>query len=292
MCIVVFQVTNNNVDDSMRVGVSHGAFNDEIEAMTRVREFIRFLPQNNLEPGPILQSADPVNRKDATLDTIIPWNGNKAYDVRDIVQTIIDDRRFFELQPDFACNIVIGFGRLAGHTIGFVCNQPNVSSGVLDIDASCKAARFVRFCDSFNIPIVTLVDVPGFLPGKTQEHAGIIKHGAKLLHAYAEATIPLLTVILRKAYGGAYDVMSSRHLGAHRVYAWPSAEIAVMGSAGASNIVKEHPLETGVMAAASKGHIDAIIQPHTTRSRLIRDLEYLSTMTRQSNSKKHGNIPL
>lgn len=242
-----------------------------------------------------MDSADPRDRQDQCLNDMVPWDMNKSYDVRHIITRLVDDFNFMELQSEYATNIVIGFARLGGLSVGIVANQPSCTSGVLDIDASCKAARFVRFLDAFHIPIVTLVDVPGFLPGRQQEHQGIIRHGAKLLHAYAACTTPRLTVILRKAFGGAYDVMSSKHLGADRVYGWPTAEIAVMGRAGAERILKHAgpPVDehSGVLTAAHRGHIDAVIEPSLTRSRLIRDLEYL-TGAPVGTIKKHGNIPL
>lgn len=293
-------------------GVSHGAFDGELEALERVRTLLRFLPQNNTDTCPLLleHSVAVDDGPVQWLNNAVPWESTRSYDMRDILKCILDCRDFFELQSEYAKNIVIGFGRLAGHTVGLVANQPATSSGVLDIDASCKAARFVRFCGAFAIPILTFVDVPGFLPGRTQEHGGIIRHGAKLLHAYAEADgSPRLTVIVRKAYGGAYDVMSSRHLGADRVYAWPTAEIAVMGSAGATRILGESQGAeeakmgggSGVLGAALRGHIDAVlIDPSSTRSRLIRDLEGLrsvkdgkgSLSSSSSPWKRHGNIPL
>lgn len=289
----MYRVQNVKRAANNPLGVSHGAFSDEIEALTGVRTLLRFLPQNNKDTPPILHSNDNPNRQDDSLDSIIPWDTNKSYDMRDIIRIIIDNRVFFELQQEFAPNILTGFGRLSGSTVGIIANQPCVSSGVLDIDASCKAARFVRFCDSFGIPIITFVDVPGFLPGRAQEHGGIIRHGAKLLHSYAAASVPLITVITRKAYGGAYDVMSSRHIGADRVYGWPSAEIAVMGEAGARKILKDYNVDSSVVNTAKLGHIDAVIKPSSTRSRLIRDLEsFLPHYSRVKLLKKHGNIPL
>lgn len=255
---------------------------------------MRFLPQNHSEEAPVLASNDSKDRADPALNTIIPWDTNKSYDVRNVIGRLSDDRStFFELCKDYAQNIVIGFTRMGGTVAGVVANQPSISSGVLDIDSSVKGARFVRFCNAYSIPIITLVDVPGFLPGRGQEHGGIIRHGAKLLYAYAEANVLKLTVILRKAYGGAYDVMSSRHLGADRVYAWPTAEIAVMGAAGATKILKGGvSLDTSVLTAASRGHVDAIIEPASTRARLIRDLEAYRRPAFTYGQRKHGNVPL
>ena len=233
---------------------------------------------------------------------MIPWDSNKAYNMKDIIERIVDDFTFFEIMPEYAKNIIIGFGRMDGNPVGIVANQPNISSGVLDINASVKAARFVRFCDAFNIPLVTLVDVPGFLPGTAQEYGGIIKHGAKLLFAYAEATVPKITVITRKAYGGAYDVMSSKHLRGDFNYAWPSAEIAVMGAKGAVEIIfrkdaasmeEEYQKKfSNPLPAARKGYIDDVIEPSITRKRIIEDLELLQTKKVTNPKKKHANIPL
>lgn len=214
---------------TIKSGVAHNAFENDVEALQRLRDFIDFLPLSNREPAPIRYTDDPSDREDASLNHIVPLDSTKAYDIKDVITRLADDAQFFEIMPDYAKNIVIGFARMGGRTVSIIANQPLVSSGVLDINSSVKAARFVRFADAFNIPILTLVDVPGFLPGTAQEHNGIIRHGAKLLYAYAEATVPKVTVITRKAYGGAYDVMSSKHLRGDLNYAWPTAEIAVMG---------------------------------------------------------------
>lgn len=214
---------------TVKSGVAHNAFENDVEALQRLRDFVDFLPLSNKEPAPVRYTDDPSTREDASLNQIVPVDSTKAYDIKDVITRLVDDSQFFEIMPDYAKNIVIGFGRMGGRTVSIIANQPLVSSGVLDINSSVKAARFVRFADAFNIPILTLVDVPGFLPGTAQEHNGIIRHGAKLLYAYAEATVPKVTVITRKAYGGAYDVMSSKHLRGDLNYAWPTAEIAVMG---------------------------------------------------------------
>ena len=264
------------------------------------------MPLSNKEKAPYRSTQDPSDRESFNLDTLIPDNSNSPYDMKELIVTIIDEEDFFEIQPDYARNIIIGFARISGQTIGIVANQPMVLAGCLDIDSSRKAARFVRFCDCFNIPIVTLVDVPGFLPGTSQEFNGIIKHGAKLLYAYAEATVPKITLITRKAYGGAYDVMASKHLRGDINYAWPTAEIAVMGAKGAVEIIfrgsdtKEIEKQTGEyqdkfanpFIAASRGYLDDIITPHNTRYRLSSALELLKTKELSNPKKKHGNIPL
>ncbi|KAG9303647.1 hypothetical protein G9A89_018544 [Geosiphon pyriformis] len=271
-------------------GVAHNAFENDIEALQRVRDFFDFLPLSNREPAPVRYSDDSSHREDFSLDHIIPVDSTKAYDIRDVITRIVDEGNFFEIMPDFAKNIVIGFARMEGQTVSLVGNQPLVSSGVLDINASVKAARWVRFCDAFNIPIITLVDVPGFLPGTAQEHNGIIRHGAKLLFAYAEATVPKITIITRKAYGGAYDVMSSKHLRGDINYAWPTSEIAVMGAKGAVEIIFRH--FANPLPAAARGFIDDIILPAVTRRRIIEDLAVLKTKKLTNPSKKHSNCPL
>ncbi|KAJ1977190.1 hypothetical protein H4R33_006267 [Dimargaris cristalligena] len=310
---VVKTVTNESVTQeelggskahTAKSGVAHQAFDNDIEALARLRDFIDFLPLSNQEPSPRRHTDDSATRGDEALDTIVPADSTKAYDMKDVASRLVDDGNFFEIMPDYAKNIIVGFARLDGQTVGVVGNQPLVSSGVLDINASVKAARFVRFCDAFNIPLLTLVDVPGFLPGTAQEHNGIIRHGAKLLYAYAEATVPKLTVITRKAYGGAYDVMSSKHLRGDVNYAWPTAEIAVMGAKGAVEIifrnqanieerVKEYTDKfANPLPAAKRGFLDDIILPSVTRSRLIEDLAILATKKLSNPPKKHGNIPL
>ncbi|XP_063717224.1 propionyl-CoA carboxylase beta chain, mitochondrial-like [Symsagittifera roscoffensis] len=286
-------------------GCSHGAFDNDVEALRKLRDLMTFLPQNNKTTPTQLPSV-PVESIDDVplLDQVVPQNSAIAYDMLDVIKASVDDRNFFEIMPDYAQNIVVGFGRYNGRTVGIVGNQPKVASGCLDIDASVKGARFVRFCDAFNIPLITFVDVPGFLPGTEQEYGGIIRHGAKLLFAYAEATVPKISIITRKAYGGAYDVMSSKHLRGDSNYAWPSAEIAVMGAKGAvqiifrksediasaeQNYVKEF---ANPFPAAKRGYVDDIIQPRTTRRRICADLENLATKSLKDPWRKHSNIPL
>ena len=286
-------------------GVVDGAFENDFETLAQMRRLIDFLPLSNKEKPPHWPSFDDPNREDPSLDTLIPDNPNKPYDMKELIEKVADEGDFFEISPDFGKNIVVGFGRLDGSTVGFVANQPMSLAGVLDIDASRKAARFVRFCDAFNIPIVTFVDVPGFLPGLKQEYGGLIKHGAKLLFAYGEATVPKVTVVTRKAYGGAYDVMGSKHLRADINYAWPSAEIAVMGAKGAVEIIfrgepdkiaertKEYEDRfANPFVAASRGYLDDVIKPRETRRRIIRALKALKTKEVTRPAKKHDNIPL
>lgn len=285
-------------------GVACGAFENDVEALATMREFFDFLPLSNTNPSPIRESDDPCDRIVPNLDTLVPFDSTKAYDILDVIYPIVDDGEFFEISPDYAGNIVVGFARMNGRTVGIVGNQPTEAAGCLDINASVKGARFVRFCDAFNIPIITFVDVPGFLPGTHQEHGGIIRHGAKLLFAYAEATVPKITVITRKAYGGAYDVMSSKHLRGDFNYAWPTAEVAVMGAKGAVSIIfrgkeniekyEEEYVDrfANPFPAATRGFVDDIIKPHMTRKRLCRDLEVLATKKLDNPWKKHGNIPL
>ncbi|HHP7240561.1 MAG TPA: acyl-CoA carboxylase subunit beta [Cyclobacteriaceae bacterium] len=296
-------------------GVTHFVSPNEEEGIMLIRKLISYLPQNNLEDPPILESTDPIDRLDDNLNEIIPDNPNHPYDIKDVIYTIADDHEFLEVQRQFARNIITGFARFNGMSVGIVANQPNFLAGVLDISASRKAARFVRFCDAFNVPILTLVDVPGFLPGSSQEHQGIIIHGAKLLYAYGEATVPKVTVILRKAYGGAYDVMSSKHLRGDVNYAWPSSEIAVMGPKGAIEVLhfrdlkeiedpeekakfiqeKEDEYRTKFASpyeAAEYGYIDDIIEPRNTRFRVIRAFTTLATKKDVNPPKKHSNLPL
>ena len=289
-------------------GVADLAFEDDVEALLMLRRFFNYLPQNNREKAPRRASDDPADRLDLSLDTLVPSNPNTPYDIKELITKVVDDGDFFELQPDFARNIVIGFGRLDGQSVGIVANQPLVLAGCLDIKSSIKAARFVRFCDAFNIPVVTFVDVPGFMPGTAQEHGGIIKHGAKLLYAYAECTVPKITVITRKAYGGAYDVMASKHLRGDVNLAWPNAEIAVMGAKGAVEIIfrqdKDDPAKLAAreaeyranfanpFVAGARGYIDDVIQPHETRKRLCRSLVMLRDKKVENPWRKHGNIPL
>lgn len=291
-----------------KTGVADLAFDNDIEALLQTRRLFNFLPLSNRDPVPFRPTVDPDDRLDKSLNTLVPENPNKPYDMKVLLQRIVDEGDFFEIQPDFAKNILIGFGRMEGHTVGFVANQPMHLAGCLDINASRKAARFIRFCDAFNIPIVTFVDVPGFLPGVPQEHNGIIKHGAKLLYAYAEATVPKITVITRKAYGGAYIVMNSKHLRGDINYAWANAEIAVMGPKGAVEIIfrneidNEETLNTRVeeykekfaspFVAASRGFIDDVIRPQNTRWRLCRALTLLRRKKAERPWRKHDNLPL
>lgn len=289
-------------------GVADLAFENDVEALLMLRRFFNFLPQNNREKPPHRPTEDPVDRVDYSLDTLIPDNPNQPYDMKELITKVIDDGDFFELQPDFAQNIVIGMARMDGNTVGVVANNPQVLAGSLDIKCSTKAARFVRFCDAFNIPVLTFVDVTGFMPGTNQEHGGIIKHGAKLLYAYAEATVPKVTVVTRRAIGGAYDVMASKHLRGDANFAWPKAEIAVMGAKGAVEIIfreeKDDPDRLAAReaeyqaqfgnpyVAAARGYIDDVIQPHETRRRICRSLAMLATKKLENPWRKHGNIPL
>ena len=275
-------------------------------AIEETRRLVDFLPLSNKEKPPLKETIDPVSRKSFNLDTLIPDNSNIPYDMMELIESVVDESDFFEVQKNYAKNIIVGFARIGGKTVGIVANQPMVLAGCLDIDSSRKAARYIRFCDCFNIPIVTFVDVPGFLPGTSQEYNGIITHGAKLLYAYAEATVPKITVITRKAYGGAYDVMSSKHLRGDVNYAWPTAEIAVMGSKGAVEIIFRGSSEKEIIkksaeyqkkfsnpfVAASRGYLDDIIKPHNTRNRINRSLELLKNKELSNPLKKHGNIPL
>ena len=289
-------------------GVAHAAFENDAEALLYLRRFVDFLPANNKEKPPVRPTPDSPNRVEMSLDTLIPDNPNKPYDMKELIEKVVDEGDFFELMPKYAENIIIGFARIEGSTVGIVANQPMVLAGCLDINSSLKAARFVRFCDSFNIPIVTFVDVPGFMPGTSQEHGGIITHGAKLLYAYTEATVPKVTVITRKAYGGAYDVMSSKHLRGDVNFAWPSAEIAVMGPKGAVEIIFRADLKdtakiearteeyrkafANPFVAGRRGFIDDVIMPHNTRVRISRSLRMLKDKKVENPWKKHGNIPL
>jgi propionyl-CoA carboxylase beta chain len=314
---VVKTVTNETVTSeelggakihTTKSSVADGAFDDDVEALLQVRRLIDFLPANNTDGVPEIPSFDDPDRIDESLDTLIPDNPNKPYDMKELILKVVDEGDFFEIQEAFARNIITGFGRIEGRTVGFVANQPMVLAGVLDADASRKAARFVRFCDAFNIPIVTFEDVPGFLPGTAQEYGGLIKHGAKLLFAYSEATVPLVTVITRKAFGGAYDVMASKHIGGDVNYAWPTAQIAVMGAKGAVEIIFRQDLgdEEKIVArtkeyedrfmspfvAAERGYIDEVITPHSTRRRIARALAMLRHKETERPWKKHDNIPL
>jgi propionyl-CoA carboxylase beta chain len=304
-------------------GVAHFQVHDDAECLSLIRELLSFIPSNNADEPPRRESSDPADREDAALDTTVPSESNQPYDIKDVITKVVDEGYFFEVHEHYAKNIVVGFARMNGRSVGIVANQPAFLAGVLDINASVKGARFVRFCDAFNIPLITFEDVPGFLPGTQQEYGGIIRHGAKLLYAFAEATVPKITVITRKAYGGAYCVMSSKHIRTDVNYAWPTAEIAVMGPEGAVNIVykreldkaaksaKSHAEKETIIAAlrkektdefrdrfanpyiaAEKGYVDAVIRPHETRKKLIDALEMLDTKRDKNPPKKHGNIPL
>ena len=288
--------------------VADGAFENDLEALLQLRRFIDFLPANNESGVPEWPTQDDSDRVEISLDTLVPENPNKPYDIKELILKVVDEGDFFELGAAFAKNIVTGFGRIAGRSVGFVANQPMVLAGVLDSDASRKAARFVRFCDAFNIPIVTFVDVPGFLPGTAQEYGGLIKHGAKLLFAYSQCTVPLVTVITRKAFGGAYDVMASKHIGGDLNYAWPTAQIAVMGAKGAVEIIFRADMDDpdkiaartkeyeerflSPFAAAERGYIDDVIMPHSTRRRIARGLSMLRTKQVETPKRKHDNLPL
>lgn len=314
---VVKTVTQENVTQeelggaithTKKSGVADAAFENDVECLLQVRRFFDFLPLNNKELPPVRDSFDDITRVENSLDTLIPDNPNKPYDMKELIEKVVDEGDFFELQPTYAPNIIIGLARMGGSTVGIVANQPMVLAGCLDIDSSRKAARFVRFCDAYSIPIVTFVDVPGFLPGTAQEYGGIIKHGAKLLYAYTEATVPKITVITRKAYGGAYDVMGSKHLRGDITYCWPTAEIAVMGPKGAVEIIfredlgdpvriKQRELEykekfANPFSAGTRGFVDEVIMPHSTRRRVCRALAMLKHKKVENPWRKHGNIPL
>jgi propionyl-CoA carboxylase beta chain len=296
------------VTHTSKSGVADLAFENDVEALLETRRFIDFLPGSNLEAPPSRPCEDPIEREEPSLDSLVPADSATPYDMKELIEKVVDEGDFFELQPAYAGNILIGLARLEGHPVGIVANQPLVLAGCLDIASSIKAARFVRFCDCFNIPIVTFVDVPGFLPGTAQEYGGIIKHGAKLLFAFAEATVPKVTVITRKAYGGAYDVMSSKHIRGDVNYAWPTAEIAVMGPKGAVEIIFRQDLGdaekiearteeyraafANPFVAASRGFIDDVIAPHGTRRRLCRALALLRDKQLENPWKKHDNLPL
>src|SRR5437868_12170997 len=309
---VEFEELGGAMSHNTKSGVAHFASDDEDQCLEDTRYLLSFLPQNNLEIPPRVMPTDDPLRTDEELDHVVPDNPNKPYDMRDVIRLIVDDGEFFEVHEHYARNIVCGFSRLNGHAIGVVGNQPSQLAGVLDIDASVKGARFVRFCDAFNIPLLTFTDVPGFLPGTSQEWGGIIRHGAKLLYAFTEATVPKLTVITRKAYGGAYDVMNSKHMLADFNFAWPTAEVAVMGPEGAVNIIYRRDIAksptpderrskliddykarfANPYSAAERGYIDDVIVPHETRPKLIRALETLQTKRVEPPRRKHGNIPL
>jgi len=309
---VSFEELGGAVSHSTKSGVAHFASENEAEALKLTRKLMSYIPLNNLDDPPVVENEDPIDRQDEELNRIVPENPNKPYDIREVIRKVVDQGEFLEVHENFAQNIVVGFARMNGKPVGIIGNQPAVLAGVLDIDSSDKGARFVRFCDAFNIPLITFEDVPGFLPGKDQEFGGIIRHGAKLLYAYAEATVPKVTVITRKAYGGAYDVMNSKHIRGDVNYAWPTAEIAVMGPRGAAEIIfrkeiaaakdpekmladKEQEYRdkfANPYTAAERGYVDDIIEPKLTRPRLIKALEMLSTKKDTNPPKKHGNIPL
>jgi len=310
------QVTSEELGGAMthasKSGVAHFACENEADAITRLKRLLEYIPQNNMEDPPTAECSDPPDREDEALNTLVPENPNTPYDIKDVISHVVDAGSFFEVHEEFAQNIVVGFAHLGGRSIGIIANQPAVLAGCLDINSSTKGARFIRFCDAFNIPILTFEDVPGFLPGVDQEHGGIIRNGAKLLYAYCEATVPKVTVITRKAYGGAYDVMNSKHVRGDINYAWPTAEIAVMGPKGAVEIIfrkqiaeaQDPEAETQRLTddyrekfanpfiAAARGYVDDVIEPKTTRPRLIRAFEMLETKQDSNPPKKHGNIPL
>jgi len=309
---VSFEELGGAVTHAAKSGVAQFISPDEEAALEDARYLLSFLPQNNVDPPPYAEPSDPAGREDAELDSLIPDDPAKPYDMKDVVRRVVDDGEFLEVHERWAENLICGFARLNGHVVGVVGNQPRALAGVLDIDSSVKGARFVRTCDAFNIPLVTFVDVPGFLPGTAQEWGGIIRHGAKLLYAYAEATVPKLAVITRKAYGGAYDVMSSKHIRADFNFAWPTAEVAVMGPEGAVNIVFRGELEesddpqarraeliedyrerfANPYVAAERGYVDEVIEPRRTRPVLADALETALTKRERRPSRKHGNIPL
>jgi len=309
---VTFEELGGAYTHAAKSGVAHFAADSEADAIFYVQQLLSYMPQNNLEDPPYLPTTDESFRQDPELDSIVPDHPNKPYDMREVIHRVMDDGRFLEVHEHFAQNILVGFARLGGRSVGIVAQQPAVLAGVLDINASVKAGRFVRFCDAFNIPLITFEDVPGFMPGLAQEHGGIIRHGAKLLYAYSEATVPKITVITRKAYGGAYCVMNSKHIRGDLILAWPSAEIAVMGPEGAVNIIYRQQLAeaedpeaerlrliedyrqkfANPYVAASRGYVDDVIEPHETRPRLINALEMLRNKRDTNPYKKHGNLPL
>ena len=306
--VVTHEELGGAMTHASRSGVADRAFENDVDALLMMRRFMDFLPANNREKPPLRPTVDPADRMEMSLDTLVPDNPNKPYDMKELILKVVDDGDFFEIQGEYAGNILTGFARMEGSTVGIVANQPMVLAGCLDIKSSIKAARFVRFCDAFNIPVVTFVDVPGFLPGTAQEYGGIIKHGAKLLYAYAECTVPKVTVITRKAYGGAYDVMSSKHLRGDVNLAWPSAEIAVMGPKGAVEIIFRQDMGdkekiearteeyrkkfANPFIAGRRGFIDDVIMPHATRKRICRSLAMLREKKLENPWRKHGNIPL
>jgi propionyl-CoA carboxylase beta chain len=309
---VTKEALGGSVTHNSRSGVANFGAKDEKEALLTIRTLLSFIPQNNLEDPPLVPTHDDPNRRDTKLRTIVPDSPNKPYDMKELISTVVDDNFFFEVHEYYAKNIIVGFARMNGRSIGVVANQPAVLAGCLDIDSSIKGGRFVRFCDSFNIPILTFVDVPGFLPGTAQEYGGIIKHGAKLLYAYCEATVPKITIITRKAYGGAYVVMSSKHIRGDVNLAYPTAEVAVMGPEGAVNIIFRDEINAAgdpvaerdrlsadyrekfanPYKAAELGYVDEVIRPEETRPKIIQSLEMLKNKRDTNPPKKHGNIPL
>jgi propionyl-CoA carboxylase beta chain len=305
---VTHEELGGSVTHATRSGVADGVFENDVEALLMMRRFLNFLPLNNRQKPPVLAVGDPAERVEWSLDTLVPDSPNKPYDIKELIHKVVDDGEFFELKAEYAKNIVTGFARMQGSTVGIVANQPMVLAGCLDINSSDKGARFVRFCDAFNIPIITFVDVPGFMPGTAQEYGGIIRHGAKLLYAFAECTVPKVTVITRKAYGGAYDVMSSKHLRGDVNFAWPTAEIAVMGPKGAVEIIFRKEAADPVklaerteeyrqkfanpFIAGHRGYIDDVILPRDTRTRICRSLAMLRDKKLENPWRKHGNIPL
>ena len=309
---VSFEELGGAMTHATKSGVAHVACENEVHCIESIKRLVGYLPSNNVDDTPVVETSDDSNRMDTELNTIVPENPNKPYDMKDVLRRIVDNAEFFEIHEHYAQNLIVGFARLAGRSVGIVANQPAVLAGVLDIDSSLKGARFVRFCDAFNIPLVVFEDVPGFLPGTDQEWRGIIKHGAKLLYAFCEATVPRVTVITRKAYGGAYDVMNSKHIRGDMNFAWPTAEIAVMGPKGAVEIIfrkeiaeasnKEQAVEQKIREyrekfanpyiAAERGYIDEVIAPRETRPRLINALQFLENKVDSNPKKKHGNIPL
>lgn len=309
---VSFEELGGAMTHATKSGVAHFASDNEVQCIDTIKRLLSYLPLNNMDDAPVVNLGDDPNRMDTALDTLVPENPNKPYDMKELLKRVVDKGEFLEVHQQYAQNLIVGFARLGGRSVGIVANQPSVLAGVLDIDSSLKGARFVRFCDAFNIPLVVFEDVPGFLPGTDQEWRGIIKHGAKLLYAFCEATVPRITVITRKAYGGAYDVMNSKHIRGDMNYAWPTAEIAVMGPKGAVEIIfkkeieqaadKEQAIEQKVneyrekfanpYIAAERGYIDEVILPHETRPKLIKALQFLENKVDSNPKKKHGNIPL
>jgi acetyl-CoA carboxylase carboxyltransferase component len=309
---ISFEALGGALAHNEKSGVAHFACENDEDAINQIKKLLSFLPSNNLEDPPLAPTSDPASREDAALDSIVPDSARASYDMKDVIRAIVDDGDFFEPHAYFAQNMITGFARLGGRSVGIIANQPKVLAGCLDVDAADKATRFIRFCDAFNVPLLTIADVPGYLPGSDQEHRGIIRHGAKLLWCYSEATVPKLTLITRKDYGGSYLAMCSRDLGADMVLAWPTAEIAVMGAEGAANVIFRKEIQAAAdpgakrqeiieeyqtllynpYIAASRGFVDQVIAPRETRPRLIEALEVMSTKRETLPAKKHGNIPV